>query len=83
MTKEREITPPVGQMAKTARTVNRHLLQLADGAYAKAARSRRKWRMARLTGTPDVAARFRRQMLKHQAIAYHLDTECRGRDEPR
>jgi hypothetical protein len=51
-------------------------------AYAKAERSRRKWHMARLTSTPDVAARFRRQMLKHQALAYHLDKECRGCHEP-
>jgi hypothetical protein len=56
---------------------------LMRDAYAKAERSRRKWRMAKLTGTPEGAARFRRQMLKHQAIAYHLDTECRGCDEPR
>ena len=83
MTKTREIMPPVGQEAKTARTANRHMLQLADGAHAKAERSRRKWHTARLTSPPEVAARFRQQMLKHQAIAYHLDTECRGCDEPR
>ena len=82
MTKTREIMPPVGQEAKTARTANRHLLQLADGAHAKAERSRRKWYTARLTSPPEVAARFRRQMLKHQAIAYHLATECRGRYGP-
>jgi hypothetical protein len=52
-------------------------------AYAKAERSRRKWRIARLTSAPEVAARFRRRMLKHQAIAYHLDTELRGCHEPR
>jgi hypothetical protein len=59
------------------------LLGLMYDAYAKAERSRRKWHVARLTSTPEVAARFRRQMLKHQAIAYHLDKECRGCDEPR
>jgi hypothetical protein len=55
---------------------------LMHDAYAKAERSRRKWHTARLTSPPEVAARFRRQMLKHQAIAYHLDTECRGCHEP-
>jgi hypothetical protein len=78
MTKTRESMPPVGQEANTARTANRHLLQLADGAHAKAKRSRQKWHTARLTSPPEVAARFRRQMLKHQAIANHLDAECRG-----
>jgi hypothetical protein len=62
--------------------VNEHLLQLADGAYAKAERSRRKWHMAKLIGAPEAAASIRRRMLKHQAIAYHLDTVCRGRYEP-
>ena len=82
MTKTREVMPPVGQEANTARMVNKHLLRLADGAHAKAERSRRKWHMAKLTSTPEVAASIRRGMLKHQAIAYHLDTECRGRHEP-
>ena len=82
MTKTREIMPPVGQEANTARTANRHLLQLADSAHAKAKRSRRKWHTARLNSPPEVVARFRRQMLKHQAIANHLDTECRGCYEP-
>ena len=62
--------------------VTSSLLGLMHDAYAKAERSRRKWRMAKLTGPPGVAARFRRQMLKHQAIAYQLDTECRGCHEP-
>lgn len=56
---------------------------LMHDAYAKAERSRRRWYVARVSGTPEVAARFRRQMLKHQAIAYHLDAKCRGCDEPR
>jgi hypothetical protein len=77
-----DIVPSLQQEPLTTRTVNRHLLQLADGAYAKAERSRRKWHTARLTSPPEVAARFRRQMLKHQAIAYHLDTECRRCYEP-
>jgi len=63
--------------------VTSSLLGLMHDAYAKAERSRRKWHTARLTSPPEVAARFRRQMLKHQAIAYHLDTECRGCYEPR
>ena len=79
----RDVKPSLQRESHTIRTVKRHLLQLADGAYAKAKRSRRKWHMAKLTSTPEVAARFRQQMLKHQAIAYHLDTECRGCDEPR
>ena len=82
MTKPREVMPSVGQEASTTRMVNRHLWQLSDGAYAKSERSRRRWYTARLTSPPEVAARFRRQMLKHQAIAYHLDTECRGCYEP-
>ncbi len=56
---------------------------LMRDAYAKAERSRRRWYVARLTGTPEVAAGIRRQMLKHQAIAFHLDTECRRCGEPR
>jgi hypothetical protein len=63
--------------------VTSSLLGLMHDAYAKAERSRRKWHTARLTSPPEMAARFRQQMLKHQAIAYHLDTECRGCHEPR
>ena len=59
------------------------LLGLMHDAYAKAERSRRKWNVSKRTEPPEVAARVRRRMLKHQAIAYHLDTECRGCDEPR
>ncbi len=82
MTKTRERVPPVQQEDPTVRTVKMHLLQLAEGAYAKAERSRRSWYGARRTKTPEVAARLRRRMLKHQAIAYHLDEECRGCHEP-
>ena len=82
MTKTREVMPPFQQETNTARTVNKHVLQLADGAHAKAERSRRKWHMASLTSTPEVAARLRRRMLKHQAIACHLDAVCRGCYEP-
>jgi hypothetical protein len=77
-----DVVPSLQQEPVTSRTVNKHLLQLADGAYAKAERSRRKWHMARLTSTPEVAASIRRRMLKHQAIAYYLDAVCRGRYEP-
>jgi hypothetical protein len=83
MTKTREVMPPAGQEASTTRTVNKHLWQLADEAHAKVERSRRKWHIARLTGTPEVTASIHRRMLKHQAIANHLDTDCRGCDEPR
>jgi hypothetical protein len=73
-----DVVPSLQQEPLTTQTVNRHLLQLADGAYAKAERSRRKWYMARRTSTPEVAASIHRRMLKHQALAYHLDSECRG-----
>jgi hypothetical protein len=69
--------PPFQQKAPADRIVKRHLLQLADGAYAKAERSRRSWYRTRRTKTPEVATRLCRPMLKHQAIAYYLDSECR------
>ena len=78
MTKTKGPVPPVQKTVPVGRTVRLHLLQLADGAYAKAERSRRSWYRARRTKPPEVAARLRRRMLKHQAIAYHLDSECRG-----
>ena len=77
MTKTAGYVPPLQQKAPCERIVKRHLWQLADGAYAKAERSRRSWYRARRTKTPEVAARLRRRMLKHQAIACHLDSECR------
>ena len=77
-----DVVPSLQQESHTILTVKTHLLQLADGAYAKAERSRRKWHMARLTSTPEVADSIRRRMLKHQAIANHLDAECRGRYGP-
>jgi uncharacterized lipoprotein YmbA len=83
MTKTRKVMPPVGQGTCSTRTVNKHLLQLAEGAYAKAERSRRRWHRAKWTKPPGIAARLRQRMLKHQAIAYHLDTACRGCHEPR
>ncbi|MFC2036656.1 hypothetical protein ACFLYD_01625 [Chloroflexota bacterium] len=78
MTKTAGHVPPFQQQAPVDRTVKWHLLQLADGAYARAERSRRSWYRTRRTKTPEVAARLRRRMLKHQAIAYHLDEVCRG-----
>jgi len=42
-------------------------------AYAKAERARRRWRAAGLAGDRVAAERARRLMLRHQAIAYHLD----------
>ena len=83
MTKTRELVTPVQQEAPTDRTVRTHLFQLANGAYAKAERGRRSWYRARRTKPPEIAARLRRRMLKHQAIAYHLDTACRSCHEPR
>ncbi len=70
--------PPFQQKPPADRTVKRHLLQLADGAHAKAERSRRSWYRTRRTKIPEVAARLRRRMLKYQAIACHLESECRG-----
>jgi hypothetical protein len=78
MTKTKGPVPPVQETVPVSRTVRLHLLQLADGAYAKAERSRRSWYRTRRTKTPEVATRLRRPMLKHPAIAYHLDSECRG-----
>jgi hypothetical protein len=78
MIKTRELVPPAQQEAPTDRTVKTHLFQLADGAYAKAERNRRRWYRARRTQPAWVAAQIRQRMLRHQAIAFHLDTECRG-----
>jgi hypothetical protein len=78
MTKTKGPVPPAQETVPVGRTVRLHLLQIADGTYAKAERSRRSWYRTRRTKTPEVAARLRRRMLKHQAIAYHLDSECRG-----
>jgi len=78
MIKTRELVPPAQQEAPTDRTVKTHLFQLADGAYAKAERNRRRWYRTRRTQPAWVAAQIRQRMLRHQAIAFHLDTECRG-----
>jgi hypothetical protein len=78
MTKTAGHVPPFQQKAPADRTVKLHLLRLAEGAYAKAEGSRRSWYRTWRTKTPEVAAWLRRRMLKHQAIAYHLDSECRG-----
>jgi len=48
-------------------------LSLALDAYAKAGRARWRWQVARLAGDAQAAERARRLMLRHQAIAYHLD----------
>ena len=82
MTKTRELVPPVQQGDPTDRTVKTHLFQLAGGAYAMAERSLRRWYGARRAQHAWVAAHIRQRMLKHQAIAYHLDTECRRCHEP-
>jgi hypothetical protein len=82
MIKTRELVPPAQQEAPTDRTVKTHLFQLADGAYAKAERNRRRWYRARRTQPARVAAQIRQRMLRHQALAYHLDRECRGCHEP-
>lgn len=78
MTKTRGFVPPAQLEAPTDRTVKTHLFQLADRAYAKAERNRRSWYRARRIQSPKVAALIRKRMLKHQALAYHLDSDCRG-----
>jgi hypothetical protein len=78
MTKTKGPVPPVQETVAASRTVRLHLLQLADGAYAKAERSRRNWYRATRTKTPGITTRLRRRMLKHQAIAHHLKEVCRG-----
>jgi hypothetical protein len=82
MTKTTGHVLPFQQKALADPIVQLHLLRLADGAYAKAERSRWSWHRVRRTKTPEAAARLRRRMLGHQAIAYHLDTACRGYHEP-
>jgi hypothetical protein len=83
MTKTREVVAPRQAESWTTRTVNEQLVQLAAAAHANAERCRRQWHMARRTKASAVVARIRRRMLKHQVIAYQLDTECRGCREPR
>lgn len=78
MIKTKKLVPPGQEELPASRMVSMQLLQLADGAYAKAERSRRSWYRTRRTKTPEVAARLRRRMLKHEAMACHLDSECRG-----
>ena len=46
-------------------------------ASAKAERARRRWQTARLIGNAEAARRHRRLMLRHQAIAWHLDPQRR------
>ena len=52
---------------------NSSLSCLALDAYAKAEHARQRWQAARLAGDTQAAERARRLMLRHQAIAYHLD----------
>ena len=52
MTRTTRDVPPFQQKAPADRIVKRHLLQLVDGAYAKAERSRRSWYRTRRTKTP-------------------------------
>lgn len=49
------------------------LLALMRDAYAKAEHARCRWRAAELAGDRVAAERARRLMLRHEAIAYHLD----------
>jgi hypothetical protein len=78
----RAVMPPVQAQSLPTRTANKHLLQLAHEANARAELSRQRWHLAKRKA-PEVAARFRQQMLKHQAIARYLVTQCQGCHEPR
>lgn len=78
MTKTKKLVPPGQAELPASRMVSIHLLQLADGAYAKAERNRLSWYRARRTQPARVASQIRQRMLRHQALAYHLDSECRG-----
>lgn len=61
---------PAGPWSRASSSL---LLCLALDAYAKAECSRCKWQAARLTNDHVAADRARQLMLRHQAIAYHLD----------
>jgi hypothetical protein len=78
----RAVVPPVQAESLPTRKTSKHLLQLTHEAYAKAECSRQRWHLARRKA-PEAAARFHQQMLKHQAIARYLVTECQGCHEPR
>ena len=58
------------------------LPEMMRDAYAKAKRCRQRWYAARRTQPREAAVRIRQRMLKHQAIAYHLDKACRRCHEP-
>jgi hypothetical protein len=53
------------------------LLALMRSAWAKTERARQRWQCARLIGDRAAAERARRLMLRHQAIAWHLDLHRR------
>jgi hypothetical protein len=53
------------------------LLTLMHDAWVKAERAWQQWQCARLTGDRAAAERARRLMLRHQAIAWHLDPQRR------
>jgi len=59
------------------------IARLASEASTKAERARHRWQAARLMGDAEAARRHRRSMLRHQAIAWHLDPLRAGnRDAP-
>jgi hypothetical protein len=82
MIKTKKLVPAGQEELPASGMVSIHLLQLADRAYAKAERSRRSWYRARRTQPARVASQIRQRMLRHQALAYHLDTEYSGYHEP-
>ena len=69
----RPLTGPAAVIPARERGVQGPRLSLALDAYAKARRARWRWQAARLAGDSQAAERARRLMLRHQAIAYHLD----------
>jgi hypothetical protein len=66
-------TGPNAPAGPWSTTSSSHLLRLALDACAKAECARRRWQAARLAGDKAKAERARQLMLRHQAIAYHLD----------
>ena len=69
----RPLTDPAAVIPARERGGQIPRLSLALDAYAKARRARWRWQAARLAGDAQAAERARRLMLRHQAIAYHLD----------
>ena len=64
---------PAKRMKRVCPGAQSPLLALMRDAYAKTEHARCRWRAAILAGDRAAAERARRLMLRHQAIAYHMD----------